>query len=149
VEKGDFVFVRVYADSPKLTLPLAGPFQVCQVDKRNGTFVVRTREGIVRVANDRVRPAPIPRDLPEGIILAPRVEPSSPEEGAEYVIDRLVGHGKSPDDEIVLRVRWAGYSDEDDTWEKAEDLPSELVRAYAKRKKLPLSDFGLVPVVES
>jgi Chromo (CHRromatin Organisation MOdifier) domain len=149
VEKGDFVFVRVYADSPKLTLPLAGPFQVCQVDKRHGTFVVRTREGIVRVANDRVRPAPIPRDLPEGIILAPRVEPSSPGEGAEYVIDRLVGHGKSPDDEIVLRVRWAGYSDEDDTWEKAEDLPSELVRAYAKRKKLPLSDFGLVPVVES
>jgi hypothetical protein len=28
-QKGDFMFVRVYADSPKLTLPLAGPFQVC------------------------------------------------------------------------------------------------------------------------
>jgi hypothetical protein len=149
VEKGAFVFLRVYADSPKLKLPLARPFQVFQVDKRNGTFVVRTREGLVRVANDRVRPAPIPRDLLEGIILAPRVEPKSPEEGAEYIIDRLVGHGKSPDDEIVLLVRWAGYSDEDDMWEKAEDLPSELVRAYAKRNKLPLSDFGLVPVVES
>jgi hypothetical protein len=77
------------------------------------------------------------------------VEPKSPEEGAEYVIDRLVGPGKSPDDEIVLRVRWAGYSDENDTWEKAEDLPSELVRADAKRKKLPLSYFGFGPVVES
>jgi Chromo (CHRromatin Organisation MOdifier) domain len=78
------------------------------------------------------------------------VEPKSPEEGAEYVIDRLEGHGMTPDDEIVVRVRWAGYSYEDDTWEKTEDLPSKLVRAYTKRKKLigPLSDLGLGPVVE-
>jgi Chromo (CHRromatin Organisation MOdifier) domain len=101
------------------------------------------------VANDRVRTAPIQRDLPEGLILSPRAEPNSPEEGAEYVIDRLVGHGNSPDDEIAVRVRWAGYSDEDDTWEKAEDLPSELVLSYAKRKNLPLSDLGLGSVGES
>jgi hypothetical protein len=56
-KEGYFVFVRVYADPQKLTLPLAGSFQVCQVENRNGTFVVRTIEGLVRVANDRVRPA--------------------------------------------------------------------------------------------
>jgi hypothetical protein len=100
------------------------------------------------VANDRVRPAPIPRDIQEGIILAPRVEPKSHEEVAEYVIDRLVEHGKSPDDEIVVRVRWAGYSDEDEMCEKAEDLPSELCalpggRAWVKDSLLLLRLFDL------
>ena len=141
IKEGDFVFVRVYIDSPKLTLPLAGPFQVRSVDRRNGTFVLRTREGLVRVANDRVRPAPVPRDLPEGIILAPPVVQTTPEEGAEYVIERLVSHGRSPNGDVVIRVRWAGYSEADDTWEKIEDLPPNLVKAYAKRKKLSLSEL--------
>jgi hypothetical protein len=100
------------------------------------------------VANDRVSPAPIPRDLPEGIILAPRVETKSHEEGAEYAIDGLVEHGKSPDDEIVVRVRWAGSSDENDTWEKAKDLPSELCalpggRAWVKDSLFLLRLFDL------
>ena len=147
IKEGDFVFVRVYIDSPKLTLPLAGPFQVRSVDRRNGTFVLRTREGLVRVANDRVRPAPVPRDLPEGIILAPPVVQTTPEEGAEYVIERLVSHGRSPNGDVVIRVRWAGYSEADDTWEKIEDLPPNLVKAYAKRKKLSLSELeSLLPV---
>jgi hypothetical protein len=135
VKEGDFVFLRVYTDSPKLTLLLSGPFQVRRVDKRNGTFVVRTREGLVRVENDRVRPAPVPRDLQEGIILAPPVVPTTPEEGTEYVIERLLSHGRSTNDEVVIGVRWAGYSEADDTWEKAENLPFNLVKAYAKRER--------------
>ena len=143
VKEGDFVFVRVYADSQKLTLPLAGPFRVNRVDARNGTFIVETREGQIRVANDRVRPAPVPRDLPEGVIMAPDSTPDGPEEGAEYVIDRVVGHGMSEENEVILRIRWTGYSDEEDTWERASDLPLSAVKTYAKRKKLPLSALGL------
>jgi hypothetical protein len=95
------------------------------------------------VANDRVRPAPVPRDLPEGIILAPPVVQTTPEEGAEYVVERLLSHGRSTNDEMVIRVRWAGYSEADDSWEKAEYLPLNLVKAYAKRKKVSLSELGL------
>jgi transposase InsO family protein len=142
VKADDFVFVRVYADSPKLTLPLAGPFRVHKVDDRNGTFIVETREGLVRVANDRVRPAPIPRDLPEGVILTPQAVPTVPDEGTKYVIDRIVSHGRSENDEVIMRVRWSGYSDADDTWERVDDLPREIVEAYARRKKLPSSTVG-------
>jgi Chromo (CHRromatin Organisation MOdifier) domain len=142
VKADDFLFVRVYADSPKLTLPLAGPFRVHKVDDRNGTFIVETREGLVRVANDRVRPAPIRRDLPEGVILTPQAVPTVPDEGTKYVIDRIVSHGRSENDEVIMRVRWSGYSDADDTWERVDDLPREIVEAYARRKKLPSSTVG-------
>jgi Chromo (CHRromatin Organisation MOdifier) domain len=143
VKESDFWFVRVYTDSPMLTLPLSGPFQVKRVNKRNGTFAVRTREGLVRVANNRVHPAPVPRDLPEGIILAPQIVPKTPEEGTEYVVERLMSYGRSTNDEVLIRVRWAGYSEADDTWEKADDVLLKLVKAYAKRKKVSLSELGL------
>jgi hypothetical protein len=128
-EADDFVFVRVYADSPKLTLPLEGPFRVHKVDDRNGTLIVETREGLVRAANERVPPAPIPRDFPEGVILTPQAVPTVPDEGTEYVIDRIVSHGRSENDEVIMWVRWSGYSDADDTWERVEDLPREIVKA--------------------
>ena len=66
---------------------------------------------------------------------------TTPEEGAEYVIERLVSHGRSPNGDVVIRVRWAGYSEADDTWKKIEDLPPNLVKAYAKRKKISLSEL--------
>ena len=55
------------------------------------------------------------------------------------MIDRIVSHGRSENDEVIMRVRWSGYSDADDTWERVEDLPLEIVEAYARRKKLPSS----------
>jgi transposase InsO family protein len=54
---GDWVLAKVYTDSPKLTLPLAGPFEIFQVDDRNGTFIIRTSEGRLSVPSDRVKPA--------------------------------------------------------------------------------------------
>jgi hypothetical protein len=93
------------------------------------------------VANDRVRPAPIPRDLPEGVIIAPQTLPTVPKEGVEYVIDRIITHVRSKNDEVTMRVIWSGYSEADDTFERAEDLPKEIVKA--RRKKLPSPTVGL------
>jgi RNase H-like domain found in reverse transcriptase/Reverse transcriptase (RNA-dependent DNA polymerase)/Integrase zinc binding domain/Integrase core domain len=66
VEVGDWVLVKVFTEAHKLQLPLAGPYEVLAVDRRNGTFQIRTSEGPTRVPSDRVKPAPYPRDLPLG-----------------------------------------------------------------------------------
>jgi hypothetical protein len=38
--------VKVFADSPKLNLPLAGPYELSEVDARNGTYIIKTAEGL-------------------------------------------------------------------------------------------------------
>jgi hypothetical protein len=55
----------------------------------------------------------------------------------EFVIDRFVSHARADDDsEWLIRVRWAGFSAADDSWEPARELPAELVGRYERRKKL-------------
>jgi hypothetical protein len=54
------------------------------------------------------------------------------------VIDRLISHARDEEDSCwLLRVRWAAYGPDDDTWEPALELPEGLVRKYERRKKLP------------
>jgi hypothetical protein len=137
--------VRVYVDSPKLTLPLAGPFRVSSVDSHNGTYTVVTRDGLVRVAGDRVRPAPVPRDLPGEVRLVP--PPANPTSSApdtvEYVIDRIVSHVRAEDGEPIARVRWAGYDSGDDTRELTKHITEEVLKKYAGRKRVSL--YSLLP----
>ena len=60
------------------------------------------------------------------------------EDADMYVIDRLISHARADDDSCwLVRVRWAAYGSDDDTWEPAMELPEELVRRYERRKKLP------------
>jgi hypothetical protein len=61
----------------------------------------------------------------------------------EFVIERLISHGEAEDGKKLIRVRWAGYSNNDDTWEPAENIPHQLIRRYAKRKKVEPALFGL------
>jgi hypothetical protein len=84
-----------------------------------------------------------PTDLPSGVAWAPRKEiPKSASRRAvepddEFVIDRFVSHARAEDDsEWLIRVRWAGFSAADDSWERARELPTELVGRYERRKKL-------------
>ena len=84
-----------------------------------------------------------PTDLPSGVAWVTRkdvpkneirraVEPDD-----EYVIDRFMSHAKAEDEsEWLIRVRWAGFSSSDDTWEPAREPLAELVRRYERRKKL-------------
>jgi Integrase core domain len=143
ITAGEYVLIRVYADSPKLTLPLAGPFRVIRVDARNGTYVVATREGPVRVSGDRVRPAPMPRDFPAEVkLLPPPVECSTETpDTTQYVIDRIISHGRNEDGEAIARIRWAGYNDDDDTWERCIDLPHEVIQKYARRKRVSIESL--------
>jgi hypothetical protein len=85
-----------------------------------------------------VRPAPVSRDLPDEVNLVPPPEkpPRSAPDPVEYVIDRIVSHGRAEDDEQIARVRWAGYDSNDDTWELTRNLPEEEVRKYARSKRV-------------
>jgi transposase InsO family protein len=56
----------------------------------------------------------------------------------EYAIERLVDIGYGEDGVPLYRVRWVGYSPEEDTWESSQHLPPHFVRRFekAKRRKL-------------
>ena len=98
-----------------------------------------------------------PVDLPSGVEWAPVREGPKPkrpppvDSEVEFVIDRFMSHARDErDKEWLIRVRWAGFSADDDTWEPAGGLPEELVRKYERRKKLPpglLTQSGR-PVIE-
>jgi transposase InsO family protein len=143
LQVGDSVFVRTHmlepGRSPKLSAPVAGPYPVLKLDGPN--VEILTREGKERLHLDRVMRCPT--DLPSGVEWAPRKEvpvtirrPAA-EKDDEYVIDHLVSHALTEDERSwLIRVRWAGFSSSDDTWEPARDLPVGMVRRYERRKKL-------------
>ena len=56
----------------------------------------------------------------------------------EFAIERVVDSDQGEDGISRYRVRWAGYSPEEDTWEIAQHLPPHFIRQYekAKRRKL-------------
>jgi hypothetical protein len=56
----------------------------------------------------------------------------------EYVMEKIVGARQLPDGNLRYRVRWYGYSREDDTWEPASHLPKSVLRKYHRRTGLPL-----------
>ena len=58
--------------------------------------------------------------------------------------------GDDEDSCWLIRVRWAAYSADEDTWEPATELPEDMVRRYERRKKLPegLLTRAEPPVIE-
>lgn len=48
---------------------------------------------------------------------------------AENAADRVVGH-RGKEGQTGYKVRWYGYSPEDNTYESAPELPINLVRRY-------------------
>jgi hypothetical protein len=143
LQVGDYVFVRTYmlepGRYPKLAATVSGPYPVIRLEGPN--VVILTREGRETLHLDRV--IRCPTDLPSGVAWAPRKEvPKSVcrravEPDDEFVIDRFVSHDRADDDyEWLIRVRSAGFSAADDSWEPARELPAELVGRYERRKKL-------------
>jgi Chromo (CHRromatin Organisation MOdifier) domain len=59
---------------------------------------------------------------------------------AEYVFKRIVGIRKEKDGSLRHRVRWYGYSRNDDTWEPSYHLPEDAVQCYHRRVGLPYTN---------
>jgi hypothetical protein len=146
VDVGDTVFVRTYvtepARSPKLQFPVTGPYPVVKCFY-SGVEIL-TADGRQRLHWDRVIKSPSPKDLPAGVewvlvlprkqrtMLTPRLEET------EYVIERPLDHGEDEDGRKILKVRWAGFTPADDTWEPIENILQELVLKYERRKRIKL-----------
>jgi Chromo (CHRromatin Organisation MOdifier) domain len=152
---GDLVYVRTYVClkelSHKLIFPAVGPFLVKRLMPGHHTVQLQTPSGAVTVPIDRVRKCTAPADLPQGMRFAEKSpghfseihQDPAEESFEEYVIDRLVSHRVTEDGQMLLRVRWFGYDSHQDTWEPAIGLPAELVRRYARRRRLSAASFGL------
>jgi hypothetical protein len=143
IQVGDSVLVRTHVlepgRSPKLSFPVAGPYPVIELSGVN--VQIRTREGLQTLHLDRVIRCPM--DLPSGVewskprVQKPPIVRPRQERDDEYVIDRLVSHARAEDDSCwLVRVRWAAFGPDDDTWEPAASIPETFLRLYERRKKL-------------
>ena len=64
----------------------------------------------------------------------------------EYVIDKVVDHIINEDErhpqikrgDMLYKVRWFGYTPEDDTFEPVHHLPRSQVLSYHNRKQMPV-----------
>jgi hypothetical protein len=106
------------------------------VDARNGTYIIETSEGICRVPSDLLNPAPYPGDLPPHYPARPQPIQQYEEDATEYVIERVIAHGRNENGDLVVRIRWAGYGSSDETWERPQDLRESVLRRYERRKNL-------------
>ena len=65
---------------------------------------------------------------------------------AEYVIDKVVDHIINEDEghlhakhgDMMYKVRWFGYTPEEDTFEPVHHLPRSQVLSYHNRKQMPV-----------
>jgi Chromo (CHRromatin Organisation MOdifier) domain len=147
---GGWVYLRKEEHSvgvnPKLTDQATGPYEIVQTDGR--TFSLQMDDHVERVTSDRITPAPTPEKSLRGIQLPP--EENSPpmeqrldgeEEAApseqEYVFEKICGAKRLIDGGIRYKVRWHGYSSDDDLWEPASHLPKDAIKRYHRRTGLP------------
>jgi Chromo (CHRromatin Organisation MOdifier) domain len=56
----------------------------------------------------------------------------------EHVFERIVGTKQADDGTMLYRVRWFGYTPDDDTWEPQEHLPISPLRRHHRRIGLPM-----------
>ena len=57
-------------------------------------------------------------------------------EGEDYIVDKIVSHHYDEAGHLVFRVRWYGYSVEEDTDEPISHLRRSHILRYCKRKRL-------------
>jgi hypothetical protein len=103
---------------PRLSIPVDGPFQVKKLFFH--TYQLITANGLATVSSDRVTIAPYPVDLAEPIPLSTRAvgasEKTEEDDVTEWVIERVMSHGKLDDGTQVVKIRWHGYTEAEDTW---------------------------------
>ena len=69
--------------------------------------------------------------------------PPADEVADTYVVKALTGHKPGPDGTPFFRVRWYGYTADDDTWEPANFIDYNTVVRFCKRKRLPVPPLEL------
>jgi hypothetical protein len=136
IHTGDYVFVKSMKPSgSKLLYPVTGPHRVVSV--RGPVLTVETNAGTQTINADRCARVPEEEVQPidaEALLDVPTQQ--------EFVIDRVVAHGTDPETgSMLVRIRWHGFSAEDDTWENPKAIPRHFVESYARRKRMRVGRF--------
>jgi transposase InsO family protein len=123
---GHRVWIRAEIRSNKLSPKLNGPYTVIG-DREDYVIIDWDREGSRKVSKERIVPVP------------PRSEKTEPNdvEGdleKEYVIDKIIAADRDGKGNPIYRIRWEGYTAEDDTWEPEQSLPSSMVISFLRSK---------------
>jgi len=118
--------------------PIAdGPFKVLAVDAL--TVTVQMADSTEKVSRDRVVEAPNPGSHDTEAFAPTQGRRQAPVSASrEYVIDHLVSHGLDDDDNYMYKVRWYGYSSNEDTWEYPEGIPRSAILTFYNKHKLPI-----------
>jgi hypothetical protein len=161
-KEGDLVWVRD-PTKEKLDSPWTGPFEVrtrvsdqtYEVGSRGDDRIrvlpiERLKAYIPRVYSEEKVAPPIPTVVepsPEvkkreevEVPLAPPVAPPTeevemPEEEKEWEVEKLVGHKIDKSGFLRFKVRWKGFSAQEDTWELENDLAhaEEILQEYLRK----------------
>jgi Chromo (CHRromatin Organisation MOdifier) domain len=137
----------------KLESLVQGSYEV--VENAGETLRLRIQDETVRVSSDLVTRAPSRVYGPEP---SPRPETSSPSEDlltpqsrsgtrrvrfandptvmGEFVVDRIVDAAMNEGGQVMYRIRWMGYQEEEDTWQEEVTIPKQFIRGYWKAKGL-------------
>jgi Chromo (CHRromatin Organisation MOdifier) domain len=73
-----------------------------------------------------------------GELLTEDIHSGNEQKTYEYVFERIVVTKQTDDGTMLYRVRWFGYTRDDDTWEPQEHLPISALRRYHRRIGLPI-----------
>jgi hypothetical protein len=125
------VWVRAEGAVSKLHPKLQGPYHVTR-DANDYVTIEVHGEGTRNVSKERVVQVPATDDVTQ-------THDGKGYGDIEYVIEKIVDEDRNDKGHPIYRVRWEGYSKEDDTWEVESSLPLPMVLQYLRNKVLARS----------
>jgi hypothetical protein len=157
LKEGDQAYLRVEITDTgrnhKLESLVQGPYEV--VENAGETLRLRIQDETVRVSSDRVTRAPSrvtdPQAPPHPVTPSPSEDPPTPQSCSgtrrvrfaneptvmgEFVVDRVVDAAMDEGGQVLYRIRWMGYQEEEDTWQEEATIPKQFIRRYWKAKGL-------------
>ncbi|KAJ8651611.1 hypothetical protein O0I10_012817 [Lichtheimia ornata] len=123
---GDYVMVRSPELSSKFDATYKGPYQIINTTNAGTSYVLKNYEGEI-----------LPRNYPPQSLKPIQVLEHIPADEI-YEIENIVGH-KVHKGNFLYRVRWKGYSEDDDTWEPPQNFndPSSITTYWRRRNENP------------
>ena len=53
-------------------------------------------------------------------------------------MESIVDHGYAEDGELLYRIRWYGYAEDQDTWEPVRHIPRSHIVRFSRLRGIPL-----------
>lgn len=120
--KGDQVMVRVRNKQGKLDAEYEGPYTIVRKNK-GGAYTLKDLQGELELRDH------VPSELK---LVLPRKDVNA--EDKNFTVDKIVAHRKDSNSSYSYKVRWKGYTPEEDTWETPSSFNDPLtITSYWRR----------------